>query len=58
VEHAKQLPHIQAVRDDVLAVHSQVLQDVLRRIEKTFQAVSATEVPKIGLSLQPLTAVQ
>ena len=38
VEQANQLPDIKAVRDDVRAVHSQVLQDVLRRIDKTFQA--------------------
>lgn len=38
VEQANQLPDIKAVREDVRAVHSQVLQDVLRRIDKTFQA--------------------
>jgi putative transposase len=38
VEQAKQLPDIKAVREDVGAVHSQVLQDALRRIDKTFQA--------------------
>jgi putative transposase len=38
LEQANQLPDIKAVRDDVRAVHSQVLQDVLRRIDKTFQA--------------------
>ena len=35
---ANQLPDIKAVREDVRAVHSQVLQDALRRIDKTFQA--------------------
>ena len=38
VEQANQLPDIKAVREDVRAVHSQVLQDVLRRLDKTFQA--------------------
>ena len=38
VEQAKQLPDIKAVREDVRAVHSQVLQDALRRIDKTFKA--------------------
>ncbi|HEX2711399.1 MAG TPA: transposase, partial [Candidatus Acidoferrales bacterium] len=38
VEQANQLPGIKTVRDDVRAVYSQVLQDALRRIDKTFQA--------------------
>jgi len=38
VEQANQLPDIKAVREDVRAVHSQVLQDALRRIDKAFQA--------------------
>ena len=38
IEQANQLPDIKAVREDVRAVHSQVLQDVLRRIDKAFQA--------------------
>jgi putative transposase len=33
-----QLPDIKLVRDDVEAVYSQVLQDVLRRLSKTFDA--------------------
>ena len=33
-----QLPAIKAHRDDVAAIHSQVLQDVLRRLEKAFEA--------------------
>ena len=37
-EQAKQLPDIKAVREDLRAVHSQVLQEVLRRIDKAFQA--------------------
>ena len=32
-----QLPEIKAVRKDVTTVHSQVLQDVLRRVDKAFQ---------------------
>src|SRR5215469_3371109 len=40
IEQANQHPDIKAVREDVRAVHSQVLQDVLRRIDKTFQAFS------------------
>ena len=35
---ANQLPEVKAVREDVRAVHSQVLQDALRRIDKTFKA--------------------
>ena len=38
LEQANQLPDIKAVREDFRAVHSQILQDVLRRIDKTFQA--------------------
>jgi len=38
VAQANQLGDIKAIRDDVRAVHSQVLQDVLRRIDKTFKA--------------------
>lgn len=33
-----QLPEIKAAREDVANVHSQVAQDVLRRLEQTFQA--------------------
>jgi len=35
---ANQLGEIKSIRDDIAAVHSQVLQDVLRRLDKTFQA--------------------
>ena len=35
---ASQLPAIKDVREDLRAIHSQVLQDTLRRIDKTFQA--------------------
>jgi putative transposase len=38
VSQANQLGDIKSIREDVAAVHSQVLQDVLRRLEKTFQA--------------------
>ena len=38
VVQAKQLGAIKEIRDDVRAVHSQVLQDVLRRLDKTFQS--------------------
>ena len=38
VAQANQLGDIKAIRDDVRAVHSQVLQDVLRRLDKTFKA--------------------
>ena len=34
LEQAKQLPDIKAVREDVRAVHSQVLQDALRRMTR------------------------
>ena len=35
---ANQLGDIKAIRTDVAAVHSQVLQDVLRRLDKTFKS--------------------
>ena len=38
VEQANQLPDIKAVREDLRAVHNQVLQDALRRIDKASQA--------------------
>ena len=38
VEQANQLSEIKAVRDDLDTVHSQVLQDVLKRLDKTFKA--------------------
>lgn len=36
VEQANQLPEIKRIRPDVAGVHSQVLQDVLKRVEKAF----------------------
>ncbi len=36
VEQANQLPDIKKIRQDVAGVHSQVLQDVLKRVEKAF----------------------
>ncbi|MBA3766096.1 MAG: helix-turn-helix domain-containing protein [Acidobacteria bacterium] len=36
VEQANQLPGIKQIRADVAGVHSQVLQDVLKRVEKAF----------------------
>ncbi len=38
VEQANQLGEIKAVREDFGEVHSQVLQDVLKRLDKTFKA--------------------
>ena len=38
VAQAKQLRDIKALREDFCAVHSQVLQDALRRIDKTFKS--------------------
>jgi transposase len=35
---AIQLPEIKTVRDDIRGVHSQVLQDVLKRLDKAFGA--------------------
>ena len=35
---AKQLPEIKALREEYQDVHSQVLQDVLRRVQKAFDA--------------------
>src|SRR5215210_3065301 len=36
VEQANQLPDIKKIRSDVAGIHSQVLQDVLKRVEKAF----------------------
>jgi putative transposase len=38
VAQPNQLGEIKSIRDDIAAVHGQVLQDVLRRLDKTFQA--------------------
>src|SRR5215210_7301231 len=38
IDQQNQLPEIKAVRDDVANIHSQVLQDVLRRLDKAFKA--------------------
>ncbi len=38
LEQAKQLPEIKEVRPDLNVIHSQVLQDVLRRLDKAFKA--------------------
>jgi putative transposase len=38
VEQANQLPEIKQARPELNDIHSQVLQDVLRRLDKTFQA--------------------
>lgn len=35
-DQAKQLPEIKAIREEYQAIHSQVLQDVLRRVDKAF----------------------
>ena len=37
-KQALQLPEIKKTREDVEAIHSQVLQDVLRRLSKAFDA--------------------
>jgi putative transposase len=37
-DQANQLPAIREIRPDLESVHSQVLQDVLRRVDKTFKA--------------------
>jgi putative transposase len=37
-DQQNQLPEIKAIRDDLNSVHSQVLQDVLKRLDKTFKA--------------------
>ncbi|MGI8657096.1 MAG: RNA-guided endonuclease InsQ/TnpB family protein [Pyrinomonadaceae bacterium] len=36
VEQANQLPYIKKVREDMAGIHSQILQDVLKRVEKAF----------------------
>lgn len=46
-EQINQLPEIKKVRDDLKEVHSQVLTDVLRRLDKTFEAFF-TRVKKGG----------
>ena len=38
IAQANQLAAIKEVREDVRGIHSQVLQDTLRRIDKTFKA--------------------
>ncbi len=38
LDQASQLPAIKAVRDDLKTVYAQVLQDVLRRLDKSFNA--------------------
>jgi len=38
VQQANQLPEIKAIRDEYNGIHSQVLQDVLRRVDKAMQA--------------------
>lgn len=37
-QQAAQLPEIKEMREDVAGIHSQVLQDVLRRVDKAFKA--------------------
>lgn len=37
-DQSRQLPQIKEIREDVLEVHAQVLQNVLNRLDKTFQA--------------------
>ena len=36
-DQQNQLPEIKAIREDMATIHSQVLQDVLRRLDKAFQ---------------------
>lgn len=38
IEQANQLPEIKEIRPELNEIHSQVLQDVLRRLDKAFQA--------------------
>jgi putative transposase len=40
-DQANQLPDIKEIREEYKDIHSQVLQDVLRKIDKTFQAFFA-----------------
>jgi len=40
-EQANQLSEIKAIRSDLKTVHSQILQDVLKRLDKTFKAFFA-----------------
>jgi IS605 OrfB family transposase len=40
-DQANQLPDIKALREEYQAIHSQILQDVLRKVEKTFKAFFA-----------------
>jgi putative transposase len=41
VDQANQLSEIKTIRDDLETVHSQVLQDVLKRLDRTFKAFFA-----------------
>src|SRR5438132_10020952 len=38
IDQANQLPEIKTLRQDLKGVHSQVLQDVLKRLDKAFEA--------------------
>lgn len=38
IEQANQLPEVKEIRPELNEIHSQVLQDVLRRLDKAFQA--------------------
>lgn len=40
-EQMRALPEIEAVRPEYASVHSQVLQDVIKRLDKAFQAFFA-----------------
>jgi len=40
-DQANQLPHIKAIREEYQDIHSQVLQDVLRKVDKAFKAFFA-----------------
>jgi putative transposase len=37
-DQQNQLPEIKSIRDDLSSIHSQILQDVLKRVDKTFKA--------------------
>jgi transposase len=49
-DQANQLPEIKDIREEYKDIHSQVLQDVLRRVQKAFDhiAMIASAIRKLG----------
>jgi len=55
-DQANQLPEIKEIREEYKGIHSQVLQDVLRKADKAFKAFFArckrSETPGHGFQLR------